>query len=196
MLSELHEVELNLFPVVASMTGPAESEADGLVPESVNGTFKSIILIKEPVPLREVLVAGQDDASRLFETDAVYQLEEEKSLLPVELAVADLIDDEAGILGKSVQKSSCAFPDESIMELLLQLIHLDEVGLHLVRAAFVADGHRKMCLSRTRRTYHDDVPLGADEGKVLQRMYLSPGLVVQKVHVEVLEGEGCLLWYP
>ena len=106
MLSELHEVELNLFPVVASMTGPAESEADGLVPESVNGTFKSIILIKEPVPLGEVLVAGQDDASCLFETDAVYQLEEEKSLLPVELAVADLIDDEAGILGKSVQKSS------------------------------------------------------------------------------------------
>ena len=101
MLSELHEVELNLFPVVASMTGPAESEADGLVPESVNGTFKSII--KEPVPLGEVLVAGQDDASCLFETDAVYQLEEEKSLLPVELAVADLIDDEAGILGKSVQ---------------------------------------------------------------------------------------------
>ncbi len=106
MLSELHEVELNLFPVVASMTGPAESEADGLVPESVNGTFKSIILIKEPVPLGEVLVAGQDDASCLFETDAVYQLEEEKSLLPVELAVADLIYDEAGILGKSVQKSS------------------------------------------------------------------------------------------
>ena len=91
MLSELHEVELNLFPVVASMTGPAESEADGLVPESVNGTFKSIILIKEPVPLGEVLVAGQDDASCLFETDAVYQLEEEKSLLPVELAVAELI---------------------------------------------------------------------------------------------------------
>ena len=103
MLSELHEVELNLFPVVASMTGPAESEADGLVPESVNGTFESIILIKEPVPLGEVLVAGQDDASCLFETDAVYQLEEEKSLLPVELAVADLIDYEAGILGKSVQ---------------------------------------------------------------------------------------------
>lgn len=72
LLSELHEVELNLFPVVASMTGPAESKADGIVPESVNGTFKSIILIKEPVPLGEVLVSGQDDASCLFETDAVH----------------------------------------------------------------------------------------------------------------------------
>ena len=178
------------------MAGPTKGKADGLVPESVNGTFKSIILIKEPVPLGKILVAGQDDASCLLEADAVYQLEEEKSLLPVELTVADLIDDEAGILGETVQKSSGTFPDESIMELLLQLVHLDEVGLHLVRAAFVSNRHRQMGLPCPRRTDHDDVPLGADEGKVLQRMYLPPCLVVQKVHVEVVEGKRCLLRYP
>ena len=61
------------------------------------------ILIKHFRSLRKILVAGKNNASRLLQPYSVNQLEEQKRLLPVELAVSHLIDDKAGILGKSVQ---------------------------------------------------------------------------------------------
>ncbi len=47
MLSELYEIQLNLFSIGTSITLPREGHPNGLVPQPVDGAFESIILIEK-----------------------------------------------------------------------------------------------------------------------------------------------------
>lgn len=173
-----------------------ERHADGLVPKPVDRAFQRVFLVEQVRPFGQVLVAGKDDASGLLGADPVDQLEEQQGLVVVEPAVSDLVDDEAGMLGKPVQQPARRPTDQGLVELVLQLVHLDEVRLDLVAAALVPDGHGEVRLAGSRRPDHDHVPLRADEGEALQRTDLPLRMLVQQIHVEVPERERRLLGDP
>lgn len=145
------------------MAGAREVEDHDVVKDPAHRAPEGVVLREAPPPELRLLVAGEDDIEvPIFVVPPVYHVEEQPGVLRVEVAVADLVDDEARGLDEGADGPVLAAVFSGLGQDVVQLRHLDEVRLHHPPAAFVAECHREMCLPRTGRPDEGGVPMGVE----------------------------------
>ena len=101
--------------------------------------------------------------------------------------MADLVDDQAGRLDQEAQQPRGGAGPGSPGETVPQLGGLDEVGLELLAAALVADGHGEVGLAGARRTHEHDVPVRVDRRQGPQALERRGVPALEHAEVEVVE---------
>ena len=147
------------FQPFASETFPADAENSGIIKDAVQRAQKRIVLVEILPPKRRAFVACKDKVVCPFlVVAAVHHVEEQARALFVELAMPDLVDDQAGGTDEGSQSACLLAQPSGICELVPKLGRLDEISLQAMLAALVPERHCQMCLP---------CPCRADERNVL-----------------------------
>ena len=110
-----------------------------------------------------MLVAGEDDVEVAFlVVPPVDQVKEQQGILFVELAVAHLINNQAGWTHQAVDNGCFLASPSGGSKFVPQLRHLNEIGFNSSLTALVAECLGQMGLAGSGRVNECQVPVGVD----------------------------------
>lgn len=183
-----------VLQMLATEALTTEGEDGGGIKEAVERAEQRVVLAEDFPPVGGILVAREDHVERaFFVVAAVHHVEEQARVRLVEFAVTNLIDNQAGRPDEAGKERALSARAAGDGELVTQLGRLDEVRLHAVAAALVAERLRKMRLARPRRPDERDVLVRVDGSQRLEILELVDVLAFQDVEIEVVKRLDLLL---
>ena len=160
-------LQCNRLQSFAAEAFPTDTEDSGVIKDTVQRTQKRIVLVEILPPKRRTLVARKDKVVCPFlVVAAVHHVEEQARALLVELAMPDLVDDQAGGANEGGQCACLLAQPSCVYEFVPKFGRLDEICLQAVLTALVSEHHCQMRLPCPRRTDERDVFVGVNSHQV------------------------------